>query len=87
VASSIEVDDTALSDIEGIFDVVVANILAPVLIASAPDLRRLTAGDGVLVVSGILAEAHDHVIEALRPMVVVVVVDELGGWAAITFHH
>jgi ribosomal protein L11 methyltransferase len=86
VASSIEVDDTALSDIEGTFDVVVANILAPVLIASAPDLRRLTAADGVLVVSGILAEAHDHVIEALRPMVVVVV-DELGGWAAITFRH
>lgn len=86
VAASIEVDDTAVSQIEGRFEVVVANILAPVLVASAPDLGRLTADDGMLIVSGILTDAHDHVIEALRPMVVVEV-EELGGWAALTFRH
>ena len=86
VASSIDVDDTAVDDIDGTFDVVVANILAPVLIASAPALRRLTADAGVLIVSGILIDAHDHVVEALRPMVVVEV-RELEGWAAVTFRH
>ncbi len=86
VASTIVVDDTVVADITGTFDVVVANILAPVLIASAPELRRLTADAGRLVVSGILADAHDHVIEALRPMVVVEV-EQLESWAAVTFRH
>jgi ribosomal protein L11 methyltransferase len=86
VASSIEVDDTTVDDIDGRFDVVVANILAPVLVASAPALRRLTADAGRLIVSGILIDAHDHVVEALQPMVVVDV-QELAGWAAVTFCH
>ena len=54
-ARSIDVDDTPVADLGGAFDVVVANILAPVLIASAPDLRRLTDREGVLIISGILA--------------------------------
>ena len=43
VAGQIDVDMAMLDSIEGPFDVVVANILAPVLVALAPDLRRLTA--------------------------------------------
>ena len=86
VADVIDVDDTAVRDIAGTFDVVVANILAPVLIASAADLRRVTARDGVLVVSGILADAHDHVIDALRPMVVVDTTAQ-ENWAAVTLRH
>lgn len=70
----------------GVFDVVVANILAPVLIELAEDLRSATASDGVLIVSGILAEAHGHVLEALEPMQVV---DRLTreGWAAVVLRH
>ena len=86
VVSVIEVDDTLVSDVDGTFDVVVANILAPVLIASAADLRRLTAPAGRLIISGILSDAHDHVVEALRPMIVVEV-EELEHWAAVTFRH
>lgn len=68
------------------FDVVVANILAPVLIDLADDLRAATAADGVLIVSGVLADAHGHVVEALAPMQVV---DRLTreGWAALVLRH
>lgn len=68
------------------FDVVVANILAPVLIELAEDLRAATAPDGVLIVSGILAAAHGHVLEALAPMQMV---DRLTreGWVAVVLRH
>lgn len=68
------------------FDVVVANILAPVLVELADDLRAATAPDGVLIVSGILASAHGHVLEALEPMQVV---DRLTreGWVAVVLRH
>ena len=42
-------------EVDGEFDVVVANILAPSLVAMAPSLRRLTAAGGRLIVSGVLA--------------------------------
>lgn len=86
VGDRIEVDGRPACDLDGEFDVVLANILAPELIALAPDLRRLTAAHGHLVVSGILAGAHGHVLEALAPMRVVAT-DTLDGWAAVTLAH
>ncbi len=80
-ASTIGVDA-----VEGTFDLVLANILAPALIAMAPDLRRLTSPGGTLVISGVLAGAFDHVVEALHPMVVERV-DTLDGWAAVELRH
>ncbi len=68
VADRIEVDDVLVDQIEGTYDVVVANILAPVLIASAADLTRLIGSDGTLIISGILADAHQHVVAALAPL-------------------
>ena len=62
-----------------------ANILAPALVAMSDDLRRLTASHGRLVVSGVLAGAHDHVLEALAPMQPIRT-DTSGGWAAVTGH-
>lgn len=84
VADRIEVSTTDLADVPGSFDVVVANILAPTLVALADDLRRCVAPGGALVVSGILAAAHEHVLAALAPMRVVAT-DELDGWVAVTF--
>lgn len=72
-----------LHEVIGSYDVVVANILAPVLIELAPHLLRVLADDGTLVISGILAERHDHVLAALRPLRVEHV-DELDGWVAVT---
>lgn len=77
---------TPIAEVPGAFDLVVANILAPELVAMAADLRRLTAPDGHLVVSGILADGHDHVVAALRPMSIVATAT-LAGWAAVELAH
>lgn len=86
VADRIVVDDAPLASVDGEYDLVVANILAPTLLALAADLRRLTRTDGRLVISGILADRHDHVVEALAPMIVEQT-DVLDGWAAVTLRH
>jgi ribosomal protein L11 methyltransferase len=80
----VEVSTTLLEDVVGEFDLVLANILAPALVALAPHLRRVTRS--TLVISGILADAHDHVLAALAPMRVVRT-DTLDGWAAVTLIH
>ena len=82
----VHVDATDLADIEGDYDLVLANILAPTLVALAADLRRVTRPAGRLVVSGVLADAHDHVLEALSPMQVVRT-DSFDGWACIELRH
>jgi ribosomal protein L11 methyltransferase len=83
VADVVDVSTTPLADVVGEFDVVLANVLAPALIDMAVDLRRVVAPGGVLVVSGILADRHEHVLEALAPLspVATATVD---GWAAVT---
>ncbi len=65
------------------FDVVVANILAPALVELAPELVRLVAADGALIISGILATRHDHVVAALAPLRVVDRHDS-DEWVALT---
>lgn len=86
VDDRIEVAAQTLGDVEEEFDLVVANILAPTLVAMAYDLRRLTARDGSLMISGVLADRHDHVVEALAPMRVVQT-DVLDGWAVVELRH
>ena len=83
VADRVEVSTTDLADVDGTYDVVVANILAPTLVALACDLRRVLAGGGALIISGILSGAHQHVLTALSPLTVVAT-DEMNGWAAVT---
>ena len=82
VADRIDASTTPIDQVDGTFDLVVANILAPVLVSMADDLRRLTAPQGRLVLSGVLAGHHDHVLEALGPMRVVATT-QLEGWAAV----
>ena len=86
VEGRIDVDDRPAQEVDGVYDLVLANILAPELIALSGELRRLTALDGRLVISGILAGAHRHVLDALEPMRVVST-DTLDGWAAVTLEH
>jgi ribosomal protein L11 methyltransferase len=86
VIDQIEVDMAELASISGPYDVVVANILAPVLVSMAVDLRRLTAADGVLIISGILGNDHQHVIDALAPMQVERTTID-AGWASIQLTH
>lgn len=86
VADVVFASTASLRDVEGEHDLVVANILAPTLVALAPDLRRVTARRGRLVISGVLAGSYDHVIAALAPMCVVATRD-LDGWSAVTLAH
>ncbi|MDP9464085.1 MAG: 50S ribosomal protein L11 methyltransferase [Actinomycetota bacterium] len=67
VADRVHVSTTPLAEVDGRYDIVVANILAPTLIEMADDLRRVVAPSGVLIVSGVLAARHEHVEAALQP--------------------
>lgn len=86
VNDRVEVDTSELAALEGTYDVVVANILAPVLVSLAADLRRVTGRDGRLVISGVLASSHEHVLEALAPMEVMDT-EVLDGWACVVLRH
>ena len=86
VADQVNVDTAPAAELCGTYDIVVANILAPVLVRLADDLRRLTASGGHLIISGILADSHDHVLEALAPMSVVHS-EVLDGWIAVSLQH
>ncbi|MEP7113988.1 MAG: 50S ribosomal protein L11 methyltransferase [Ilumatobacteraceae bacterium] len=83
VADRVHVSTTPLSHIGECFDLVVANILAPTLIELADDLHRVLAPTGVLIISGVLANRHEHVEAALRPLRRTRR-DTLDGWAAVT---
>ena len=82
VAGTIDVDTTPVGALSGSYDIVVANILAPVLIAMADDLRRLLRPGGSLIISGILTERHDHVLAAFAPLGVSESLDH-DGWISI----
>lgn len=82
VADRVAASTDPLAEVDGAFDLVLANILAPALVSLAPDLVRVTRPGGALVVSGVLAGGYDHVVSALAPLDVVQV-DELDGWVAI----
>ena len=86
VAALVTATTRRLDELDDQYDVVLANILAPALIALAPDLGRLTSPSGVLVISGILDAAHDHVLDALAPMQVVERLTR-EGWAAVVLRH
>jgi ribosomal protein L11 methyltransferase len=82
VSEGIEASCTPLADVDGEFDLIAANILAPTLVELADDLRRVLAPGGRLVISGILADRHEHVLAALAPLRVVAT-STLDAWACV----
>ena len=68
------------------YDLVVANILAPVLIGLAPALARSLGPGGVLLLSGVRA-AHTEAVIMSQPSLVFEREDVEDGWAALTFRH
>jgi len=83
VADRIRVSTTPLAEVVGAYDVVVANILAPTLRHLADDLCRVVGPGGVLIVSGLLADRYQDVVEALAPLKLVEV-ETWEGWVALT---
>lgn len=86
VAAQVKVDDAPLSSIEGDDDLVLANLLAPILESLAPDLVARLAPGGHLVVGGVLDDQLDRVVAALAPLELVRVArDE--DWVAAVLRH
>jgi ribosomal protein L11 methyltransferase len=65
-----------------VFDVVLANLLAPTLQELAGSLVAAVAPGGLLVVSGLLVEQRDAVVATLSPLVVVGEAAD-DGWAVL----
>lgn len=82
VDDRVEASSAPIAEVDGSYDLVLANVLAPAIVSMAADLRRVLAPGGALVVSGVLAEAHAHVLAALDPLVAVRT-EVMGAWAAI----
>ena len=64
------------------FDVVLANLLAPVIAALADDLRAAVAPGGRLVASGLLADRWEVDVSCLAPLRATEVTEE-DGWVAV----
>lgn len=78
--AGVEFSTAALHTLQQPYDVVVANILAPVLVELAGELVRLS--HQVLIVSGVLDDGYEHVAASLAPMEVQSVIRQ-DGWAAL----
>ncbi|MGI8757626.1 MAG: 50S ribosomal protein L11 methyltransferase [Acidimicrobiales bacterium] len=86
VDRGIHVSDRALPDLVAdghCFDVVVANLLAPVFEEHGRNLVRVLAPGGRLVASGLLADNWRRTADALAPLAVVDLRGEQG-WVALT---
>ncbi|MFN7149007.1 MAG: 50S ribosomal protein L11 methyltransferase [Microthrixaceae bacterium] len=68
VAERVMVDDTPLSAIDERYDLVLANLLAPILESLGPDLVDRLSPGASLVVGGVLEGQLDRVAAALPPL-------------------
>jgi ribosomal protein L11 methyltransferase len=82
VANHIEVSTTPLSDIEGTYDLVVANIETRVLVHMPDALEARMAPGGLLMLSGILRRERDELLAAYCSMKVEELAEE-GQWCAV----
>ncbi len=71
---------------QGVFNVVLANILATPLKVLAPLLCAHVAAGGHLVLAGILSRQRDELTEAYAPWLALSVADEEDGWVLMTAH-
>jgi len=63
VDSAVSVSDEPLQVVQGRYDIVLANILAEELVRMAPELVRKMAPGGTLILSGILVEKEELVLD------------------------
>ncbi len=93
VATRIEVDTRPLAELAAEargggrrFDLVLANLLSPIIVSMAGDLAAVTAPGGRLVVSGLLADDHHRSLDALTRVGGLHLLDrsDSEGWTALT---
>jgi ribosomal protein L11 methyltransferase len=86
VAHLVDVSMTPIGEVDGAFDVVVANILAGTLREIAPDVARVVRPHGHVVLSGLLAEQRRGVDAAYVAVGFTAVgVRSEGDWCAVTY--
>lgn len=79
-------DNALVEKIGGGFDIIAANIVADVLIAMSPIFERFLKKGSKLILSGIIIERADEVIEAVKSKgYTLVEIREKDGWAAVAF--
>jgi ribosomal protein L11 methyltransferase len=81
VASRLEASSRPVGDVEGAYDIVLANIETRVLILMPDQLRARIAPGGFLVLSGILRGERDELLTAYAPMRLEECLEE-GEWCA-----
>jgi ribosomal protein L11 methyltransferase len=70
------------------YDLIVANILAGPLAALAPEIARVLAPGGTVILSGLLPEQHARIVAAYRGQRLGLArSDVLDGWLTLTFLH
>jgi ribosomal protein L11 methyltransferase len=67
-ASPLELSTAGLDEVDGTFDLVLANILSNTLVELAPALSAKVAPRGLLVLAGILGQQADEVLGAYLPL-------------------
>lgn len=79
-------DNSLVEKIGGGFDIIAANIVADVLIAMSPLFEKFLKKGSKLILSGIIIERADEVIEAVKSKgYTLVEIREKDGWAAVSF--
>lgn len=79
-------DNALVEKIGGGFDIIAANIVADVLIAMSPLFEKFLKKGSKLILSGIIIERADEVIEAVKSKgYALVEIREKDGWAAVSF--
>lgn len=81
VASCLEASSRDVGDIDGAYDIVLANIETRVLLHMSDSLRARIASGGFLVLSGILRGERDELLAAYAPLPLEECVEE-GEWCA-----
>lgn len=81
VGSDIDASTTPLASVEGVFDLVLANIETRVLVHMPTDLRARMAPGGTLILSGILGKERDELLAAYATMHLEELLEE-GEWCA-----
>jgi ribosomal protein L11 methyltransferase len=86
VAAVFRAETTPLSAIPGTFDLVLGNLIAEILTDMAPELLRRTNPGGHLILSGILSEKSDWVVEEFVKSGAVLRAESVDGqWTALLF--
>lgn len=79
-------DNSLAETIGGGYDLIAANIVADVLIAMSPLFEKFVANGGALILSGIITERADEVIDAVKYKgYSILELKSEDGWAAVAF--